>query len=164
MALFLSLPSSAPAHDDRNYDDDHGDDNDDNDDNDDDYAAFLDFLSRRTTALIPILTSQLGKEVWSVKAAVLALLGSMLHSVALSTDDVTTICEAVERIALQEPKYAQVKLRGLEAFSRGLQGVNASILRGSVAETIIRPGLRSLASDTTADVLEAVALLQQRMT
>lgn len=147
-------------------------------------------LHSEAKALVPDLLAQLPREVWSVKAAVLQWLAAIVHVVPLPATVVYGIARTVER-TLEEPKYAQVKLRCIDVFRSGLEGVNAALFVAlptaelvdanvsttataaaaavadeatfSIRDRIIRPCLRTLALDTTAEVLEAVASLQQRL-
>lgn len=146
-------------------------------------------LQSEAKALVPDLLAQLPREVWSVKAAVLQWLAAIVHVVPLPATVIYSIARTVER-TLEEPKYAQVKLRCIDVFRLGLEGINTALFVAlptaelvdanvsttataaaavadeatfSIRDRIIRPCLRTLALDTTAEVLEAVASLQQRL-
>eukprot|EP01039_Chlorochromonas_danica_P009844 gene9844-10889_t len=109
--------------------------------------------------LISWAMDSMREEVWSVRRATLHLLGAIGGRTLLPADLIAGLLDCIQ-LALQEPKFAKVKIAAFNALESCLQGESAKevlALQGERVRTFARNGVL----DSQAQVLEVAARLQQ---
>lgn len=109
--------------------------------------------------LISWAMDSMREEVWSVRRATLHLLGAIGGRTFLPADLIAGLLDCIQ-LALQEPKFAKVKVAAFNALESCLLGESAKeilALQGERVRTFARAGVL----DSQPQVLEVAARLQQ---